>query len=63
MLVKSFSLIMFPGACEGFLPSFQAVGLSADFVCVQKRVNSWPAIDRQPGHRRGDREEVGRNIP
>ena len=22
-----------------------------------------PAVDRQPGHRRGDREEVGRNIP
>ena len=22
-----------------------------------------PAVDRQPAHRRGDREEVGRNIP
>ena len=22
-----------------------------------------PAVDRQPGHRRGDREEVGRNTP
>ena len=22
-----------------------------------------PAVDRQPGHRREDREELGRNIP
>ena len=49
---------LFQKICPKFSNSSVVAAPSTDDCPVSR-----PAVDRQPGHRRGDREEVGRNMP